>query len=292
MQSCSVGLTAAEHLICCFFILCSSEFDSAPGTVLLQKHILHLALWATQFHSCTSTIKNKSASHTVALGDMVIYYHENVYFDSLPHIGLLSCCSKYPLKLQMRINPAKKSPVMVLGFCFCLFLIYFLNHHPLCILTSFSYSLFSFPSFICITTALTSFTHSSVYTPYFCPSQWPDCLCTPHSWTYQLLLVSFLIFLCLTITLLFNYIVTSQQEGSWFKFQLTPFCVKFACFPCACVDSLWLLRTIQQHANKLFGDFQSTVGVSVHGCLSLCWSCDRLTTCLGCTLLLTQWQLE
>lgn len=47
----------------------------------------------------------------------------------------------------------------------------------------------------------------------------------------------------------------SQQKGCWFNPGLGPFCVKFACSPCACVDSLsCVLRlslTGQTHSNKV-----------------------------------------
>jgi len=36
--------------------------------------------------------------------------------------------------------------------------------------------------------------------------------------------------------------ISSQQESSWFEFQLGPFCVEFACFLRVCVGSLWVLR--------------------------------------------------
>ena len=45
--------------------------------------------------------------------------------------------------------------------------------------------------------------------------------------------------------------VASQQEGLGFKSQLWPFCVEFACSPCACVGFLqevWFPLMIQRHA--------------------------------------------
>jgi len=41
--------------------------------------------------------------------------------------------------------------------------------------------------------------------------------------------------------------IASQQEGSWFKYRLGPFCTEFACSPRANVGSLqelWRLPTI------------------------------------------------
>lgn len=39
---------------------------------------------------------------------------------------------------------------------------------------------------------------------------------------------------------------------------------------------------------RLVGDSEFAIGfiVSVNGCLSLCWLCDKVATCPGCTPLL------
>ena len=60
----------------------------------------------------------------------------------------------------------------------------------------------------------------------------------------------------------FDSTVASQQEDSWFKSQLGPFCVKYA---------FSLLRpTVQKMHVRSIGDSKLTLGMSVsmHDCLS------------------------
>ena len=68
--------------------------------------------------------------------------------------------------------------------------------------------------------------------------------------------------------------VASQQEGSRFDCQLGPFYVAFACSPCACVGSLWVLwlPPPKNMHFRLIGVSKLSLGasVSVHGCLSEC----------------------
>ena len=67
--------------------------------------------------------------------------------------------------------------------------------------------------------------------------------------------------------------VASQQECSWFEPQLGPFCVEFACSPCACVSFLQVLQLppTDMHARLNGGSkLPLRVIVSVHGCSSTC----------------------
>ena len=69
--------------------------------------------------------------------------------------------------------------------------------------------------------------------------------------------------------------VASQQEGPGLDPGSGRFCVEFACSPCACVGSLWLLQLppkVQKHAKlrvRLTGHskFPVSVNVCVDGCL-------------------------
>ena len=64
------------------------------------------------------------------------------------------------------------------------------------------------------------------------------------------------------------------HEGSWFEPQQGPFCVEFACSPCACVGFLQVLPpTVKKDMHvRLIGGSKLSVGVivRVHGCLSTC----------------------
>jgi len=67
--------------------------------------------------------------------------------------------------------------------------------------------------------------------------------------------------------------VTSQREGSRFDPHLGPFCVESACSPRVCVGSLQVLRLppVQKNMHvRLIGVSKLSLGVSLHGCLSLC----------------------
>jgi len=77
--------------------------------------------------------------------------------------------------------------------------------------------------------------------------------------------------------------VTSQQKYSGFDSHLGPFSEYVGS-----LQILWLPLTVRNEHVWLssYSKLTVRVSVSVHGylsCLSLCWSCDGLVTCPGCT---------
>ena len=63
--------------------------------------------------------------------------------------------------------------------------------------------------------------------------------------------------------------VASQQEGSWFKSRLEPFCVEFACSPRVWVGSLRVFWPKNMYVRLIdHSKLTRGVSVSVDGCLS------------------------
>lgn len=75
----------------------------------------------------------------------------------------------------------------------------------------------------------------------------------------------------------FNFCtLASQQEGPGFDSRPR----LFACPLCVCLQVIWLLPTVQRHASGVNRSFYMTHRCEWE-CVSLCWPCDELPTCLG-----------